>query len=186
MPEAQTRNQTAASTARKLELAFVVLGVWLVLWASGRELAAAPGERLLAGDVPYGVWEPAGAGEQETGQTLDLYGPVEAAQDEPKAGPVVVFVHGGGWRRGDKSMVGVKPRAFVRQGFLFASVNYRLEEPVTLREQAGDVAAAVKWLHEHALAFGGDIRLRGDSWQEPAHFEPEVRKREKARMASPA
>jgi hypothetical protein len=33
---------------------------------------------------------------------------------------------------------------------------------------------------------GGDIRLREDGRQEPAHFEPEVRKREKARMASPA
>ena len=33
---------------------------------------------------------------------------------------------------------------------------------------------------------GGDIRLRGDGRQEPAHFEPEVRKREKARMASTA
>ena len=33
---------------------------------------------------------------------------------------------------------------------------------------------------------GGDIRLRVDGRQEPAYFEPEVRKREKARMASPA
>ncbi len=33
---------------------------------------------------------------------------------------------------------------------------------------------------------GGDIRRRGDGRQEPAHLEPEVRKREKARMASPA
>ncbi len=32
---------------------------------------------------------------------------------------------------------------------------------------------------------GGDIRLREDGRQEPAHFEPEVRKRAKARMASP-
>ena len=32
---------------------------------------------------------------------------------------------------------------------------------------------------------GGDIRLRGDWRQEPAHFEPEVRKRKKATMASP-
>ena len=31
---------------------------------------------------------------------------------------------------------------------------------------------------------GGDIRLRGDGRQEPAHFEPEVRKREQARMAA--
>jgi hypothetical protein len=33
---------------------------------------------------------------------------------------------------------------------------------------------------------GVDIRPRDDGRQEPAHFEPEVRKREKARMASPA
>jgi len=33
---------------------------------------------------------------------------------------------------------------------------------------------------------GGDIRLRENGRQEPAHFEPEVRKRKKARMASPA
>jgi hypothetical protein len=32
---------------------------------------------------------------------------------------------------------------------------------------------------------GGDIRLREDGRQELAHFEPEVRKREKARKASP-
>ena len=33
---------------------------------------------------------------------------------------------------------------------------------------------------------GGDIHRRVDRRQEPAHFEPEVRKRKKARMASPA
>jgi hypothetical protein len=33
---------------------------------------------------------------------------------------------------------------------------------------------------------GGDIRLRGDGRQAPAYVEPEVRKRKKARMASPA
>ena len=33
---------------------------------------------------------------------------------------------------------------------------------------------------------GGDIRLRVTGRQEPAHFEPEARTREKARMASPA
>ena len=33
---------------------------------------------------------------------------------------------------------------------------------------------------------GGDIHRRVDRRQEPTHFEPEVRKRKKARMASPA
>jgi hypothetical protein len=35
-------------------------------------------------------------------------------------------------------------------------------------------------------ACGGDIRLRGDGRQEPAHLEPEVHKRKKNRMASRA
>jgi hypothetical protein len=34
--------------------------------------------------------------------------------------------------------------------------------------------------------WGGDIGLREDGRREPAHFEPEVRKRAKARMAAPA
>jgi len=33
-------------------------------------------------------------------------------------------------------------------------------------------------------ACGGDIKFRGDDRHEPASFEPEVRKRVKARMAS--
>jgi hypothetical protein len=38
----------------------------------------------------------------------------------------------------------------------------------------------------YALGCGGDIRLRGDGRQEPAHYEPEVRKRKKAGTAIPS
>jgi acetyl esterase/lipase len=68
---------------------------------------------------------------------------------------VVLFVHGGAWRFGDKAMVGSKPQAFVDQGYLFASANYRLEDSVSPREQAGDVAQAVTWLHDHVEEHGG-------------------------------
>ena len=40
--------------------------------------------------------------------------------------PVLIFVHGGGWVRGDKSSVNAKPAAFNTHGFIFVSVNYRL------------------------------------------------------------
>jgi acetyl esterase/lipase len=79
---------------------------------------------------------------------------------------VVLFVHGGAWRFGDKARVGQKPEAFVERGYLFASANYRLEESVSPREQAGDVAKAVKWLHDHVGEHGGDpgkIFLMGHS-----------------------
>lgn len=122
--------------------------------------AAEPAAKVLARDVAYSGPHQA---ESSNGQTLDLYGPAEKPEN-PR--PVVLFVHGGGWRRGDKAMVGAKPQAFVDQGYLFASANYRLEDTVSPREQAGDVAQAVKWLHDHAAEHGGDpgkIFLMGHS-----------------------
>ncbi|MFM8292304.1 MAG: alpha/beta hydrolase [Planctomycetia bacterium] len=89
----------------------------------------------------------------DDGPTLDVYG---TEQPGGPARPVVLFVHGGGWRHGDKAHVGEKPAAFVSRGYLFASVGYRLDATVTPLEQGADVAAAVAWLHEHAVEHGGD------------------------------
>ena len=57
--------------------------------------------------------------------------------------------------------------------------------PLGLREQNSWPGWGRSFLLR-ALGCGGDIRFREDGRQEPAHFEPEVRKRKKARMASPA
>jgi hypothetical protein len=84
-------------------------------------------------------------------RALDVYAPVDGEDH-----PVVVWIHGGGWRRGDKAAVQDKPRAFVAKGFLFISVNYRLVPDVTVREMAGDIGRAVRWVHDHAAEYGGD------------------------------
>src|SRR4051794_1835276 len=55
-------------------------------------------------------------------QTLDVYAPAEG-----KNHPLVVWIHGGGWHSGDKKDVGKKPQAFTDKGFLFVSINYRLQ-----------------------------------------------------------
>jgi len=138
--------------------AVAISSVAILLTRTG--LAAEPAAKLLAKDVAYASQSPL---ESPHGQTLDLYGH-DGKSQIPK--PVVLYVHGGGWRRGDKAMVGSKPEAFVNRGYLFASVNYRLEDSISPREQAQDVAMAVKWLHEHAGEFGGDpgkIFLMGHS-----------------------
>ena len=133
----------------------------LGILAAVRPVAAADGDvRLLAGDVAFAA---AAGPEFRAGPTLDLYGPGRA--EGPKR-PVVLFIHGGGWRHGDKANVGDQPEGFVSRGYLFASTNYRLDPPATPRDQGADVAAAVAWLHAHSAEHGGDgdtIFLMGHS-----------------------
>jgi len=75
-------------------------------------------------------------------QTLD-YWPSRAAN-----APLVVFVHGGGWSRGDKRMMhgSDKLRHWQAQGYAVASLNYRLVPEAKVEQQAQDVAAAVALL----------------------------------------
>ena len=95
-------------------------------------------------DLPY-------SGSKNERQTLDLYAPAEG-----KGHPVVFWIHGGGWQAGKKSEVQAKPRAFVDKGFVFVSAGYRLLPEATIKEMAGDLAKALRWVHDHAKEYGGD------------------------------
>jgi acetyl esterase/lipase len=70
--------------------------------------------------------------------------------------PVVLWIHGGGWRAGSKESVAKKPQLFNEKGFVFVSTNYRLAPNVTLKEMTGDIARAIRWIHDHAAEHGGD------------------------------
>ncbi len=83
--------------------------------------------------------------------SLDLYVP-----DGAEGAPIMLFVHGGGWARGDRANVARKPEYFCGNGWLLASANYRFVPQVTPAEQVRDVARAIAWLHEHAEEYGGD------------------------------
>jgi len=84
-------------------------------------------------------------------QTLDVYAPTKG-----KNLPVVVWIHGGGWQRGDKKEVHQKPQAFADKGFVFVAINYRLLPKATIKQMAEDVAKAIRWVHDHARDYGGD------------------------------
>lgn len=64
--------------------------------------------------------------------------------------PLVVFIHGGAWRAGDKSEAADMARHFQARGYTFASLNYRLRPQVMVDAQAEDVAAALAALVERA------------------------------------
>ncbi|REJ83681.1 MAG: alpha/beta hydrolase [Acidobacteria bacterium] len=93
--------------------------------------------------------------------SLDVY-TLEGREEAP----VVLFVHGGGWQRGDKKAVLNKPLALVPAGYVVVSTNTRMRPEVTVREMASDVARAVAWVHREIARFGGDgerIVLMGHS-----------------------
>ncbi|GHI01213.1 alpha/beta hydrolase [Neobacillus kokaensis] len=96
-------------------------------------------------------------------QKLDVYAPnIKSSHSYP----VIIYVHGGGWMRGDKFNVADKPSFFINKGYVFVSVNYRLSPKVTYKEMAKDISSAIKWVHDHAAQYHIDknrINLMGHS-----------------------
>lgn len=87
---------------------------------------------------------------------LDLYAPSEAA-----GLPVLLFVHGGGFRMGDKGDGGSWQNAAVgrmaaQAGLLGAVMNYRLVPDAAWPSGGEDVLAAFDWLVANVARFGGD------------------------------
>lgn len=74
--------------------------------------------------------------------------------------PLVIFVHGGGWKRGSKDVAASRwaPSHFPAQGYAYASIDYRLVPAATVEQQAADVAQAVKALIDRADELGLDRR----------------------------
>lgn len=87
-------------------------------------------------------------------QAYDLYA-------DAGSGPILMFVHGGGWRRGERTMVSTLPEYAPRHGFTLASTSYRLVPAVGARQEAEDVAAAVADLRKRLP--GRPIWLLGHS-----------------------
>ena len=98
-------------------------------------------------DIAYA--KPTGFNKRLT--SLDVY-----ALPQSSGQPIMIWIHGGGWQIGDKARVQSKPQAFVDNGFVFVSVNYRLVPKVNYKEQAGDIANAIHWVHGNAKKFGGN------------------------------
>jgi len=90
--------------------------------------------------------------------TLDLYRP--KSDGNPK--PLVVWVHGGGWNRGDARTSGAFadwPRVLAdlaARGFVVAAVDYRLSGEARFPAQIQDVKAAIRFLRANAGRYGID------------------------------
>jgi acetyl esterase/lipase len=94
---------------------------------------------------------------------LDLYRP-----DTPSDGarPLVVYIHGGGWRVSHRSRAPRETRAWARgfferltdAGFAVAAPDYRLSGEAFFPAQLDDVIEALAWLRTNARDLGVDPR----------------------------
>lgn len=132
----------------------------------------APAARNAAPRVPDGVKALrnqvyAKVGDREL--RLDLYLPKEAqaapADTKPNVGadaaaskparvPLVIWIHGGGWRGGSKNVCASLP--LTERGFAAASIEYRFVQDDVFPAQIHDCKAAIRWLRAKADEFNLD------------------------------
>ncbi|GGY41763.1 alpha/beta hydrolase [Pseudoduganella albidiflava] len=116
-------------------------------------LASAPRGGEILRDIAYG-------GDER--HRLDVYLPLGAKDPAP----VVVFLHGGGFIRGDKADREAVGHYFSRHGVLAVLPNYRLGPRHRWPAGAEDVSSVLAWARANVAAHGGNpdhIVLAGES-----------------------
>lgn len=105
---------------------------------------------------PYGVTNQKGLsyGPLGSAEQLDLCTPVGASGLRPG----VVLIHGGGFEEGSKSSYDQFCSYLASQGFVAATLNYRLAPLNVWPAQLVDVQLAVRWLRAHASDYALDTR----------------------------
>lgn len=78
---------------------------------------------------------------------LDLHLPAPSAA----TAPLIVWVHGGGWRGGSKNEVPLVP--LVDRGWAIASVDYRLTPVAPFPANVHDIKAAIRFLRAHHVQY---------------------------------
>lgn len=89
-------------------------------------------------------------------QKLDIYLP-EVPPAKPL--PLIVHIHGGGWRAGSKFPCPVM--GMVLKGYAVASVEYRFSQKAVFPAQIQDCQAAIRWLRAHAKQYQFDTEHLG-------------------------
>jgi acetyl esterase/lipase len=112
--------------------------------------AALPAGARAIRDIRYGDAE-------GKGNLLDLYLP---ASPSGSPLPLVVYIHGGGWRAGDKSPTS-HTNFVLENGYAFASINYRFSQEAVFPAQLDDCKAALRWLRAHAKEYNIDVNRIG-------------------------
>ena len=93
-------------------------------------------------DIPYG--------DTSISQVLDLYLPAQGSAPYP----TLIYIHGGGLMRGDKTRHINPLLQGLRYGYALACVNYRLASEAPFPAMIYDVTSAIRFLKVNATTYG--------------------------------
>lgn len=114
-------------------------------------------------------------GEKQTGENTVAYASLSASQvcdiytpEQEGSYPVIVLVHGGGFKFGDPAMELIQPviKAGLENGYAVVSVDYRKSGEAVFPAALSDVKAAVRFVRANAGEYGFDtehIAIWGES-----------------------
>ena len=94
---------------------------------------------------------------------MDIYKPLASAGEKS---PTILCIHGGGWASGSKALLAPLAQALASNGYLAATVEYRLSPEAHYPAGVIDVKSAVRWMKRNAASYQVDtsrIALLGTS-----------------------
>lgn len=128
-------------TRRRILAATAILIALIVLWVY-TDSTNWRNDTTRREDVQY-------CGTTDKRQTLDFYRPEHSGDQDL---PLVVYIHGGGWRGGGKrnSMLNNYGQIFIKHNLAVASISYRLNSEHPYPDQNNDIACALAYLTTNA------------------------------------
>lgn len=100
-------------------------------------------------DVVYTVLENTAFGKREL--HVDVFRPAK-----PGIYPVVMMIHGGGWRSGNKSMQVPMSEMLASHGFVAVAVEYQLSLEAKYPAAVYNIKSAIRWIRKNASKYHAD------------------------------
>ncbi len=138
---------------------YSIIPTYLAIWTGLEKMAVRnpeiPGSVKEIKNVEY---------KNADGKSLQIDFFIPENQNKPL--PLLLFIHGGGWKGGKRSDYLVYLIAFAKKGYATATVSYRLVKDAPYPACAEDITDAIRWLSENGDVYGIDpdrIALIGGS-----------------------
>ncbi|MEO6670943.1 MAG: alpha/beta hydrolase [Ferruginibacter sp.] len=87
-----------------------------------------------------------------SGQKLNVFAP----RSQKTKRPALIFIHGGNWNSGNRSLYNFLGSRMARKGIVTIIIDYPLSPKATYIEMAFACAASVKWVQENSAVYGAD------------------------------